>query len=98
MRKRACGRGSARWFESSRAITSRAGLSPEKLRAILEDLGPTYVKLGQIVSTRGDLMPEAYCAELFETAHGSRAHAHPDRSRGYRGRIRKTGGRGVSKP
>ncbi len=40
------------------------GLNPEKLRAIIEELGPTYVKLGQIVSTRSDLIPEAYCREL----------------------------------
>ncbi len=40
------------------------GLTPEKLRDILDELGPTYVKLGQIVSTRPDILPEAYCAEL----------------------------------
>ena len=27
------------------------GLSPEKLRLIIEDLGPTFVKIGQIMST-----------------------------------------------
>ena len=40
------------------------GVTPEKLREILEELGPTYVKLGQIVSTRSDILPEAYCTEL----------------------------------
>jgi len=30
----------------------------------LLDLGPTFVKLGQIVSTRGDLYPMEFCAEL----------------------------------
>jgi ubiquinone biosynthesis protein len=40
------------------------GLSPEKLRHILEDLGPTFVKLGQIMSMRPDMIPEAYCSEL----------------------------------
>lgn len=40
------------------------GLSPEKLREILEDLGPTYVKLGQIMSMRSDMLPEKYCREL----------------------------------
>ena len=30
----------------------------------LLDLGPTFVKLGQIVSTRGDLYPLEFCAEL----------------------------------
>lgn len=40
------------------------GLTPEKLRAILEELGPTFVKLGQIMSMRRDMLPEAYCLEL----------------------------------
>ena len=41
-----------------------SGLTPEKLRKILEDLGPTYVKLGQIMSMRSDMLPEVYCQEL----------------------------------
>lgn len=40
------------------------GLTPEKLRLILEDLGPTFVKLGQIMSMRNDILPTAYCKEL----------------------------------
>lgn len=40
------------------------GVSPEKLRRILEDMGPTYVKLGQIMSMRSDILPQAYCDEL----------------------------------
>jgi len=40
------------------------GLTPEKLRLILEDFGPTFVKLGQIMSMRTDILPASYCAEL----------------------------------
>ena len=40
------------------------GISPKKVRAILEDLGPTFVKLGQIMSMRMDTFPPAYCEEL----------------------------------
>lgn len=40
------------------------GLTPEKLRAIFEDLGPTFVKVGQILSMRPDMIPAAYCDEL----------------------------------
>lgn len=37
---------------------------PEVLRNILVDLGPVYVKLGQLLSTRPDLLPEGYIIAL----------------------------------
>jgi len=37
---------------------------PEHLRLAIEELGTTFVKLGQILSTRGDLLPAEYQAEL----------------------------------
>jgi ubiquinone biosynthesis protein len=40
------------------------GLTPEKLCAIFTDLGPTYVKIGQIMSMRPDMIPVEYCDEL----------------------------------
>jgi ubiquinone biosynthesis protein len=41
------------------------GLSTaEHVRLALEQLGPTFVKLGQILSTRPDLLPPDYLAEL----------------------------------
>ncbi|MCR5848081.1 MAG: AarF/ABC1/UbiB kinase family protein [Lachnospiraceae bacterium] len=42
----------------------KTGLTPEKLRHILEDLGPTFIKIGQIMSSRGDFLPKEYCEEL----------------------------------
>ena len=36
----------------------------ERLRLSLEELGPTFVKLGQIISTRPDILPHAVIAEL----------------------------------
>ena len=35
-----------------------------RFRRVLEDLGPTFVKLGQIMSTRPDIMPPAFINEL----------------------------------
>ncbi len=35
-----------------------------RLRLVCEELGPTFVKLGQLLSTRPDLLPEAYTTEL----------------------------------
>ncbi|NSW52480.1 MAG: AarF/ABC1/UbiB kinase family protein [Anaerolineae bacterium] len=38
--------------------------TPERVRRMLQDLGPTYVKLGQILSSRSDLLPESWVVEL----------------------------------
>ena len=40
------------------------GFSPESFRAMLEDLGPSFVKIGQTLSTRSEILPKAYCDEL----------------------------------
>ncbi len=37
---------------------------PERLRMALDELGPTFIKLGQILSTRPDLIPWKYVKEL----------------------------------
>lgn len=38
--------------------------NPEHLRSALEELGTTFIKLGQILSTRADLLPPDYLSEL----------------------------------
>ena len=40
------------------------GMSPEKLCAIIEELGPTFIKLVQILSMRSDFLPKEYCEAL----------------------------------
>jgi len=51
-----------------RRLTRRAHRAaptgPAHLRAALEELGPTFMKLGQVLSTRADLVPARYEAEL----------------------------------
>ncbi len=36
----------------------------ERIALVLQELGPTFVKLGQILSTRPDLIPQALCDEF----------------------------------
>jgi ubiquinone biosynthesis protein len=43
--------------------SDRRGLA-RRLRNALEDLGTTFIKLGQILSTRRDLLPQVYIAEF----------------------------------
>ena len=40
------------------------GITPQIIVNILQDLGPTYVKLGQIASQQSEYMPAEYCQAL----------------------------------
>ena len=40
------------------------GLTPVTLRQLLEELGPMFVKAGQILSMRSEILPESFCQEL----------------------------------
>ena len=51
--------------ESAAALDSvRAPDRAARIRRVIEDLGPTFVKLGQILSTRPDVVPPDIIAEL----------------------------------
>ena len=53
---------------SSRRLTlaERLVQGPQGFRRLLERLGPTYIKLGQFLALRPDLIPQEYCDELME--------------------------------
>ncbi len=52
----------ARWAAYAE---QQADLSlPERLRMSFEELGPTFVKLGQVLSTRSDLLPQNFIDEF----------------------------------
>ncbi|HUT20163.1 MAG TPA: AarF/UbiB family protein, partial [Anaerolineae bacterium] len=51
---------------------------PERFRHTLEDLGPTYIKLGQLLSGRGDLLPAEYIQELTKLLDAAPAFPYQD--------------------
>ncbi len=60
------------YFELGKRIVSLGTVSRElerlsqgvRLRLALEELGPTFIKLGQLLSTRTDIVPREYLTEL----------------------------------
>ncbi|HEX5514112.1 MAG TPA: AarF/UbiB family protein, partial [Gammaproteobacteria bacterium] len=47
-----------------RWLKAPSGTRGERIRGALEDLGPIFIKFGQILSTRRDLLPQDIAAEL----------------------------------
>lgn len=61
--------GLERWVPFPRTLTriahrGQGSSTAAHIRLALEELGPTFVKLGQLLSTRPDLLPADYLAEL----------------------------------
>ncbi|MGH8241842.1 MAG: ubiquinone biosynthesis regulatory protein kinase UbiB [Steroidobacteraceae bacterium] len=52
------------WLSPWTWFSRRQGTRGERLRRALEDLGPIFVKFGQVVSTRRDLLPPDIADEL----------------------------------
>lgn len=50
---------------------------PDHLRLALEELGPTFIKIGQILSTRPDLLPAEYLVELARLQDGAPSVSGP---------------------
>lgn len=45
---------------------AQEGLSPDQLRSFLIDLGPSFIKIGQMLSLRSEILPQAYCDALSD--------------------------------
>src|SRR4051794_29760226 len=52
------------FVEGNKSLNSRT--TGERIRMFLEDLGPTFVKIGQIASTRPDIIPAEILQELVK--------------------------------
>ena len=52
--------------------------APDALASDLEKLGPTFVKLGQVLSSRPDLLPPAYLEALTRLQDSVKAFPFPD--------------------
>ena len=50
--------------------------APERLRETIEELGPVYIKFGQILSERPDIIPEKYCRELEKLQDSAPSFSH----------------------
>lgn len=52
------------WDKIRKRVRQNERLRATQMREILTQLGPTYIKIGQALSTRPDLVPSAYLEEL----------------------------------
>ncbi|MDP4145941.1 MAG: AarF/ABC1/UbiB kinase family protein [Bacillota bacterium] len=64
--------------------------SPANLRKAIEELGPTFIKIGQILSTRPDLLPVDYINELSKLQDRVPAERLEDISRVFHDEIHES--------
>jgi ubiquinone biosynthesis protein len=50
----------------ARRLPVKALSGPERLRAVIEDIGGTFIKLGQMLSLQPDILSLEYCKALFD--------------------------------
>jgi ubiquinone biosynthesis protein len=59
-------------------VASNGEATPEQLADDLEAMGPTFVKLGQVLSSRADLLPEAYLKALARLQDKVKPFPYPE--------------------
>lgn len=71
--------------ERRRGVAVGQSALPVRLRQTLDNLGGTFIKIGQALSMRPDLFPEAYLSELRDL----REHARPFSTREARAEVER---------
>src|SRR5262245_58915833 len=56
----------ARWPWLARRLPSGTAPGPERLRMVFEDVGGTFIKLGQMLALQPDILSLEYCNALFK--------------------------------
>jgi aarF domain-containing kinase len=62
----------------ARKLRGERDIGPALVRNAFEDLGPTYLKLGQLIASSHGLFPDAYCKEFQKTLDRVRPFAYAD--------------------
>ncbi|HEY8090750.1 MAG TPA: AarF/UbiB family protein [Polyangiaceae bacterium] len=70
-------------------LRGKRGTAPVVLREAFEDLGATYIKLGQLVASSQGLFPEAYCEEFRKCLDRVRPFEYADVQRIVRAELGK---------
>ena len=90
--------GVRRWFEQHILGEIRLAedeSAPQRVAALLQQLGPTYVKIGQMLAARSDVLPSDWTTEFARLAGRRGAVSLAGRPPGDQVRARQDPGRGV---
>lgn len=63
---------------------------PKRIRMALEELGPTFIKIGQILSLRPDLLPESFIKEFEKLQDNVKPEGYEEIEKVFEGDFKKT--------
>ena len=65
-------------------------MGPERLRVALEELGGTFIKLGQMLALQPDILRSSYCDALYRLLDRVAPFSYPEVERTFREELGRT--------
>src|SRR5579864_497647 len=80
----------ARWPNLARKVCGPPLSGPDRFKRLIEDMGGTFIKFGQMLALQSDLLPLDYCKVLFTLFDNVAPFAYEEVEQTFREDLKRT--------